>query len=354
MVLDPDRHSPRYDISRPYAWNYEHAPEVQCVEAPHVSGEWRFCGLPVDSPLGIPAGPLLNGKWCLYYASLGFDVLTYKTVRSNARECYPLPNLQPVRCDQLANDQERLQKTEQMEQSWAVSFGMPSQPPKVWRNDVTWTKNSLPSGKLLCVSVVGTMRDGFGLDDLADDYAVCAKWAVESGADAIEINLSCPNVATRDGQLFQQPAAAGVVAARVRDQTATVPLLAKIGYLADENLAAELLVELAPHINGLSMTNSVSATVVDSTGRFMFEGQRRGICGNGIRDASLEQVKTFSRLTAKDRFDVSIIGLGGISCTDHVKQFLDAGASATQIATAAMLKPELALCIKAELGTLLA
>ena len=86
----------------------------------------------------------------------------------------------------------------------------------------------------------------------------------------------------------------------------------------------------------------------------MFEGQRRGICGNGIRDASLEQVKMFSRLTAKDRFDVSIIGLGGISCTDHVKQFLDAGASATQIATAAMLKPELALCIKAELGTLLA
>ena len=37
-------------------------------------GDWDFCGLPVDSPLGVPAGPLLNGDWCLYYASLGFDV----------------------------------------------------------------------------------------------------------------------------------------------------------------------------------------------------------------------------------------------------------------------------------------
>ena len=45
----------------------------------------QFCGIPVQSPLGIPAGPLLNSRWLLYYASLGFDVLTYKTVRSSAR-----------------------------------------------------------------------------------------------------------------------------------------------------------------------------------------------------------------------------------------------------------------------------
>ena len=51
-------------------------------------GQWQFCGLPVNSPLGVAAGPLLNGRWCLYYASLGFDVLTYKTVRSRRRECY--------------------------------------------------------------------------------------------------------------------------------------------------------------------------------------------------------------------------------------------------------------------------
>jgi hypothetical protein len=45
---------------------------------PDVPGHWTFCGLPVASPLGMPAGPLLNSRWILHYAALGFDVLTYK------------------------------------------------------------------------------------------------------------------------------------------------------------------------------------------------------------------------------------------------------------------------------------
>ena len=39
-------------------------------------------GYPLNSPLGIAAGPLLNSKWVEGYARLGFDVLTYATVRS--------------------------------------------------------------------------------------------------------------------------------------------------------------------------------------------------------------------------------------------------------------------------------
>src|SRR6188474_1794120 len=85
-----------YDRSKSYEWNYEHVPMPVDMQVPVVPGEWQFCGLPVDSPLGIPAGPLLNGRWILYYASLGFDVLTYKTVRSRERASYALPNLQPV------------------------------------------------------------------------------------------------------------------------------------------------------------------------------------------------------------------------------------------------------------------
>ena len=64
---------PRYDRSQTYLWNYDHAPQPVEMDIPAVRGEWTFCGLPVGSPLGVPAGPLLNGKWILYYASLGFD-----------------------------------------------------------------------------------------------------------------------------------------------------------------------------------------------------------------------------------------------------------------------------------------
>ena len=124
---------PRYDRSQTYRWNYEHAPAPVDVDVPPVTGEFTFCGLPVDSPLGMPAGPLLNGAWVLYYASLGFDVLTYKTVRSRARECYNLPNLQPVECGDLFGGEANLPATDDAPAgkptSWAVSFGMPSAAP---------------------------------------------------------------------------------------------------------------------------------------------------------------------------------------------------------------------------------
>src|SRR5258706_12511947 len=48
----------------------------------------EFLGLKVRSRLGIAAGILLNSKWVAAYAGLGFDVLTYKTVRSSHRPCY--------------------------------------------------------------------------------------------------------------------------------------------------------------------------------------------------------------------------------------------------------------------------
>src|SRR5690606_7228819 len=112
-------------------------------------------------------------------------------VRSVARECYPLPNLQPVACGQLHGGETQLPTSDRMQGSWAVSFGMPSMAPDVWRKDIESTRNKLAAEKLLSVSVVGTVQDGWSLDDLAADYAQCAKWAVDSGADAIETNFSC-------------------------------------------------------------------------------------------------------------------------------------------------------------------
>ena len=83
-----------YRIDRTYEWNYDNAPALPpAVRVEEIPGRWDFCGLPIASPLGVPAGPLLNSRWMLYYAALGFDVLTYKTVRSTARTSYPLPNV---------------------------------------------------------------------------------------------------------------------------------------------------------------------------------------------------------------------------------------------------------------------
>jgi len=298
----------------------------------------------------MPAGPLLNGRWILFYARLGFDVLTYKTVRSVARQCYPLPNLLPVRCGQLHGGESELPAMEQMDGSWAVSFGMPSQAPDAWRADIEWTRNRLPAEQVLSVSVVGSMEEDWTLDDLAEDYARCARWAVDSGADAIETNFSCPNVSTCDGQLYQEPKSAAVVAARVRESIGHTPYLVKIGHVADEEQATRLLEAIAPLIDGLAMTNSVAATVVSVQRERQFGGEPRGICGDATRTASLRQAGRFSQQIEQRGDKLDLVGVGGVSSAGHVRDYLAAGVRSVHIATAAMTDPLVGIRIREELA----
>jgi dihydroorotate dehydrogenase len=338
----------RYDLTQTYRWNYDNAPDPVDIDVPVIGGEWTFCGRKVSSPLGVPAGPLLNGRWVLYYASLGFDVLTYKTVRSSPRECYDLPNLVPVETGQLTGQEERLAESEAMNGSWAVSFGMPSIDPEIWRQDIEETRRRLAIGKLLSVSVVGTVQPGWSIDDLAADYAQCARWAVEAGADTIETNFSCPNVETCDGQLYQNPAEAAIVAEAVRQAIGDRPLILKIGHMAASDDAEDLLEAVGPFVTAIAMTNSVATTVQGKSGSLLFDGQQRGICGEATFDASLCQTRLFSELIRKRGDTLRIISVGGVSTATHVRSCLEAGAEAVHIATAAMLDPMLALKIRSD------
>jgi len=344
----------RYDPRRDYEWNYAAAPEAPYASAedvPPVPGNWDYCGIPVASPLAVSAGPLLNGRWVLYYASLGFDVLTYKTVRSVARASYGMPNLQPVRVPpDWRSGGQPVRADDTMRGSWAVSFGMPSRPPDVWRSDVEATRKELPRGKVLSVSVVATPRPGWGLAELADDFATCARWAVDSGADCVETNFSCPNVATSDGQLYLNPADAGAVAERIRSRIQGTPLLVKIGHVSSADLALQLVRALAPHADALVMVNCVPAAVADERGHPLFDGQRRGIAGEAIREAVLDQVRTFSVMAREYAPFLKRVGVGGIGTKHYVREFLACGCHAVQLATAAMLDPGVGLRIRRELA----
>ena len=346
MTNPPPQGLAHYDRSRTYQWNYDNPPAPIPMAVPEYPGRFEFCGLPVDSPLGMPAGPLLNGLWILYYASLGFDVLTYKTVRSVDRACYPLPNLQPVTSGQLNGDESELAASDQTKASWAVSFGMPSVQPELWRRDIETTRDQLPSGKLLSVSVVGTVQPEWTIDNLADDYAACARWAVDSGADCVETNFSCPNVSTCDGQLFQQIEDAGIVVEKVRHAVGSIPFIVKIGHVTERGAASNLLNRLGPHVDALALTNSVATVVRGTDGRLMFDGQQRGICGDATRTASIAQTRLFSELIHEKRLNVKLIGVGGASTAEHVMQYLNAGAAAVHIATAAMLDPSVGIQIR--------
>ena len=348
---------PRYDVDRTYQWNYEHAPRAvdlpEIREIPRFDGTWTYAGQPVGSPLGVAAGPLLNGAWCLYYARLGFDVVTYKTVRSRYRECYPAPNLTPVTCRSLSGVEQESPESTRQETSWAVSYGMPSQEPEIWQADVRKTVDALkamppmePQRPLLSVSVVGSVQPDDTLDALAEDYARCAEMANKAGADCVEANFSCPNVSTCDGQLYQLPDEAAEVARRIAAVLGDTPLIIKIGHVTDEQIASRLVEQLSGVASALAMTNSVATKVRGLDGHLLFDGQPRGICGEACRDASLRQVATMRQLIDRAQSPLRIVGVGGIFTAEHVRSYLDAGAESVQLATAVMQQPDVALRIR--------
>ena len=190
---------------------------------------------------------------------------------------------------------------------------------------------------------------------MADDYALTAKWAVDSGADCIETNFSCPNVASCDGQLYQQPEDAGLIAERVRNAIGHTPLLIKIGHFREiannEELATALLSAIAPFVDGVATTNSIAATVADQSGQLLFDGQRRGICGDAIRAESIRQTKTLCQIIHDRKLKISVVGIGGIQSAAHVESYINAGAESVQLATAAMLNPLVGIEIRRSLAS---
>ncbi len=338
----------RYDITRTYDWNYQCAPgRPPEIEAPACPGQWDFCGLPVGSPLGVPAGPLLNSRWILYYAALGFSVLTYKTVRSRFRACYQPPNLLPVRSGQLSDETGRVLADPEAAsiRSWAISFGMPSKDPPVWQQDVERARRGLGRDQVLVVSVVASPEEGWTLDQIAADFALLARQARDAGAQAVEANLSCPNVCTQEGQLYHWPEASAAIAAAMRHQLGDLPLILKIGLFANRDQAAQFVPAVQPYASALNTTNSISAAVRGPDDEPLFGGLRRGIGGECIRDRCLAELAMLGGLTR----GVPLIAVGGVSTAADVRDRLQAGAHHVQIATAAMLDPLVGIRIRQQL-----
>ena len=342
-----------YRIDETYDWNYAHPPALPSdMFVPDCPGAWDFCGLPIGSPLGMPAGPLLNSGWVLYYAALGFDVLTYKTVRSSARPSHPLPNLLPVRSTPLTNgaaivvaDRERPDPD-----SWAISFGMPSKDPAVWQQDVEAARKGLPPGKVLVVSVVASPVETWTLDRIAADFALCARQARDAGADAIEANLSCPNVCSQEGSLYQSPDASGTIAAAIRLSVPELPLVLKVGLMDDAEHAAAFVRAIAGSAAAISTTNTITAVVNQPDGSPVFGGLTRGIGGKAIGARCLAELALLRGVIRQNNSGVRLISVGGVGSAGDVVDRLQAGAHHVQIATAAMLNPRIGLEVREELA----
>ncbi|MFH1737751.1 MAG: dihydroorotate dehydrogenase [bacterium] len=344
-----------YDICGTYQENYELGPGADvpaAIDLPKCPVS--LFGLEVDFPLGISAGPLLNARWIEAYANLGYSILTYKTVRSMERPCYSMPNMIPITgrpklqgltiSDVLEAADTVAPPIEQS--TWTVSYGMPSTDPEIWKEDARCAKEALRQGQILIVAVVGTPREGWGIDELFDDYAQCALWAKEAGADVVETNLSCPNVTTSEGQIYRSAEDSVAVCSRIRERIGATPFVVKIGAFSGDEEARQWLDSVAPFIDGVVTLNTLSRTV-HRNGKEAFPGRPvAGVTGAGIADAARDCVRQMVDLREKLGLNLAVMGVGGVMDAEGFAKMRDVGADAVLVATGAMLIPDLAIRIR--------
>lgn len=352
-----------YDPSKTFEVNVAEGPfEVDAKDYRDSSMEPRctFLGFPINFPFGIAAGSLPTSKHTSAAFRLGYDVVVYKTQRAHDFPCNPFPNVLPLQLDGDLTP-ERLKEPLVVAADYPAdvsrlnitnSFGVPSPDPSVWTADLPAAIAGAGKGQLLIMSVVGTIREGYGPDEYYDDFALAAALAKDEGAKAVEINLSCPNVAS-EGVICYNHDAVVEICKRTKAALGETPLIIKVGYYAPEQQAVleEVVRDVSPYVAAISAINTLQGTIVDTNGEQALPGAGRlksGVCGAGIKWAGLDMVRRLDALRKREGYGYEIIGVGGVMTPADFAEYRAAGADVVQAVTAPMWNEHLAQDIKAE------
>jgi dihydroorotate dehydrogenase (NAD+) catalytic subunit len=334
-------------LDRSFAWNAAHVPKLPARPRKMPSGPGaRIFERRVECPVGVAAGPLPNSRWIEAYARLGYGLLTYKTVRTTSRPAFGQPNLVFCRLAEPCVAEPAPRRVSPAAVTWAASFGLPSPDPGEWRADVMRAKSKIRPSQALIVSVAGTPAQGGEPELLADDYALCARWAADAGADVIEVHLSCPNITGEHPQmLFENPALSALITERVRRAVGHRPVIAKLGASRSPRPLHELATRLAPYLDGFILVNGLQRRVVKADGTAAFPGAGRelaGICGADVYDHCRVQMEELLAWRKAGAWSRAILAVGGITTVERARAALAAGADAVMVATAAIVDPLIA------------
>jgi len=169
--------------------------------------------------------------------------------------------------------------------------------------------------------------------DTPEDFAACARAFVSAPVDAIEINISCPNV-KKGGMAFGvDPERSAEVVAGVRSATSK-PVIAKLTPNVTDIAEVAAACERAG-ADAIALTNTLSAMVIDvESRRPLLAANTGGLSGPAIRPAAVYRVFEAARAV-----QVPVIGMGGIWNAQDALEFILAGATAVAVGTALYADP---------------
>ncbi len=263
----------------------------------------EIAGLDMPNPTMLASGILgISAETLLEVAEAGAGAVVTKSVGLKPNSGYPNPTIIQVECGFLN------------------AVGLPN--PGIHK----FTEEIRKLRKLKVPLVVSV----FGFSP--SEYAEIASIAVEAGADAIELNLSCPHVKGTGSEIGQNPDMIKSIVKAVKNRV-NKPIFAK---LTPNTAHIGILAKAAASVgvDAVTAINTVKAMAIDvETFRPILANKFGGLSGAAIKPIAIRCVYEIY-----ESVDVPIIGCGGIRDWRDAVEFMLAGASAVQIGSAIALE----------------
>lgn len=169
-----------------------------------------------------------------------------------------------------------------------------------------------------------------------EDYAEVTRRFDASPIDAIEINISCPNIREGGVSFGNYPEMSAQVVAACRAQT-TKPVIAKLSP-NQTDIAENARRCIDAGADALAVINTITGMAVDVERRRPVIGNvRGGLSGPAIKPIALWKVRQVYEVAGPR--GIPIIGQGGIATAQDALEFLIAGATTVGVGTALFYEP---------------
>ena len=162
-----------------------------------------------------------------------------------------------------------------------------------------------------------------------EEYAMVAAKLAAAPVNALEINVSCPNVKD-EGMLFgTDPAQVEAITRAVKDRVGTLPVYVKLTPNVTDIVAIALAAERGG-ADGLSLINTLLGMHIDvHTGQPVVANVTGGYSGQPVKPVAVRMIYQVAHATT-----LPIIGMGGVATAEDVIEMMMAGASAVAVGSA--------------------
>ncbi len=171
-----------------------------------------------------------------------------------------------------------------------------------------------------------------------DEYTrIAAILDAVAGISGIEVNISCPNVASGGIEFGTDPKVAAKVTSAVKTAS-SLPVIVKLSpNVADIAEVAAAVADAGA--DAITLINTLRGMMIDING----EKPSLGNIVGGLSGPAIKPVALYMVYRVAGVVKVPVIGCGGISNAEDALEFIMAGASAVQVGTANLSNPRAAL-----------